>query len=46
MKKVATAREDINKHRMEENITDGFIVDKDTFDEVVKKFKSNNIIRE
>ena len=42
MKKVAAARDDLNKQRMEEDTTNGFEADKEAFDEVVMKFETNN----
>ena len=42
MKELAASRDYLNKQRMEEDITRGFSSDKDTFNEVVEKFKSNN----
>ena len=42
MKKVAAARDNLHKQRMEEDTTNGFEADKDAFDEVVMKFETNN----
>ena len=42
MKEVCATREELTKQRLKENTNKGFEANKDSFDEVVNKFKSNN----
>ena len=42
MKKLAAIQEDLMKQQLEEDTTNGFEVDKDMFNEVLEKFRSNN----
>ena len=44
MMKLVATRKDLNEQRMKEDTTEGFEADKEAFDEVVMKFKTNNKI--
>ena len=41
MKKVGAVREEVIKQRKEEDTSNGFEPDKDTYDEIVNKFQLN-----